>query len=135
MAWRLVPAALAVALAVPAAWLFLRSSGPMEHENGFREIEHRLLTEQALDEVESAEAAYVASIEALARLVEPEIETPSSPLLVSYREKLLVLDNAIAVLEEQVQHNRFNAHLRRELLMVYQDKEMTLRSILEEGRS
>ena len=52
-----------------------------------------------------------------------------------YREKLLVLDNAIAVLQDEVDRNRFNAHLRQELLSVYREKEITLRAILEESRS
>jgi hypothetical protein len=132
-ALRAAAAAVAVALAVPTAWLLLRPAQPYQQSR--RELEQRLLTEHALDQVESAEAAYARSIEALAELVKADIETPRSPLLVSYREKLLVLDGAIAALREQVERNRFNAHLRRELLSVYREKETTLRAILEESRS
>jgi hypothetical protein len=132
---RAAAVSLAVLLAVPTAWLVLRSLEPAGYVESRQALERRLLTEQALDDVETAEAAYVRSIEALASLVEPTIARPSSPLLVSYRERLLVLDNAITVLQDEVDRNRFNAHLRQELLSVYREKEITLRAILEESRS
>jgi len=92
----------------------------------------RLLTERALAEVEQSEAAYVRSIDALARVAEPHLQHAHSALLDNYREKLLVLDAAIAACRVQVERNRFNAHLRLELLSIYQEKQRTLQSLLKE---
>ena len=94
--------------------------------------QERLLTEQALAEVEQAEAAYVRSIEALSRVAEPHLRHAHSALLDNYREKLLLLDTAIATCRTQVEQNRFNAHLRLELLSIYQEKQRTLQSLLKE---
>jgi len=55
-------------------------------------------------------------------------------LLASYREKLLVLDSAISNLREQAGMNPSNAHLRRQLLAMYQEKQQTLEDVLEEKR-
>ena len=92
----------------------------------------RLLTERALAEVQKTEEAYVRSIDALAKVAEPRLADASSPLLVNYREKLLVLDAAIADCRSQIERNRFNAHLRLELLSVYREKQRTLQALLEE---
>jgi hypothetical protein len=96
------------------------------------EARQRLLTEQALAEVEQAEATYARSIDALSRVAEPHFQHAHSALLDNYREKLLVLDQAIATCRAQVERNRFNAHLRLELLSVYQEKQRTLLSLLKE---
>ena len=94
--------------------------------------EQRLLNEEALREVEKNEAAYMASIDKLARLAQPKVQQASTPLILSYREKLLVLDAAINELRAQVEQNRFNAHLRREMLSLYQDKQHTLEAVIRE---
>jgi hypothetical protein len=91
----------------------------------------RLLTEQALAEVEKAEEAYVRSIDALQHLAEPQLQQ-RSPILANYREKLLVLDSAIADCRAQIERNRFNAHVRVELLAAYRAKQQTLESLLKE---
>ena len=95
----------------------------------------RLLTEQALQQVESSEADYVASIDKLAAVAQPLVENPRSPLLASYREKLQLLDAAIVECRGAIERNRFNAHLRRELLSIYREKQRTLAAILEEERT
>ena len=95
----------------------------------------RLLTEQALQQVESSEADYVASIDKLAAVAQPLLENPRSPLLASYREKLQLLDAAIVECRAAIERNRFNAHLRRELLSIYQEKQRTLSALLEEERT
>jgi hypothetical protein len=92
----------------------------------------RLLTERALAEVEKTEAAYVRSIDGLATVAAPRLAETASPLLVNYREKLLVLDAAIADCRAQIERNRFNAHLRLELLAVYREKQRTLEALLRE---
>ena len=94
-----------------------------------------LLTEQAAGEVDAAEAAYVASIEKLSKLAGPQLAGATSPILVNNREKLALLDSAISDLKANIEQNRFNTHLREELLAVYREKQRTLQDILQEGKS
>ena len=94
-----------------------------------------LLTEQAADEVEQAEAAYVASIEKLSRAAGPRLQGPTTPVLVNTIEKLALLDGAIAELKTNIDQNRFNTHLRQELLAMYKEKQRTLQDILQEVKS
>ena len=53
----------------------------------------------------------------------------------AYREKLQLLDSAIAELRGQIEQNRFNTHLRRELLAMYQEKQRTLQDLTKEAKS
>lgn len=93
------------------------------------------LTEQALKNVETNEAAYRRSIEELSRLAEPKLESSaSSPILASYREKLMMIDSAISETRSNVAQNRFNVRLQRELADLYRDKQQTLREILTGGQ-
>lgn len=94
-----------------------------------------LLSDRSLDEVETAEANYVRSIEKLSALARTRIENPTTPLLVSYREKLLVLDSAIGEMRSQIDGNRFNTHLRQELLAMLQEKQRTLQQLMKEEQS
>lgn len=96
------------------------------------DAQRRLLTERALAEVERSEADYVASIDRLAVLARPMLEQPPTPLLASYREKLQLLDDAIAECRTRIDNNRFNARLRQELLSVYHEKQRTLLQMMEE---
>jgi hypothetical protein len=96
------------------------------------EAERRLLTDKALREVERAESDYVRSIDELSRVAEPRVEEAGSPLMMSYREKLLLLDSAIAECRARIDRNRFNARLRRELLSLYQEKQQTLQQVMKE---
>jgi hypothetical protein len=86
----------------------------------------------ALDEAERAERAHLSSIENLERLAEPKLEDAETPLMVSYKEKLMLLDDAIAECEANIDRNRQNAHLRKQLLAMYSDKQQTLRDVLRE---
>lgn len=90
-----------------------------------------LLTEEALDQVEGAEMNYLKSIENLSRVARPRIERPGSPLLVSYREKLLLLDSAIAECRNEIRRNQFNTNLRSQLLAMYREKQRTLQQLVE----
>ena len=94
--------------------------------------ERRLLTDKALKETQTAEAAYVQSIEKLAVLAEPKLEKADTPLAANYREKLLLLDAAIAECRKQTDGNKYNAHLQRELTSLYQEKKRTLEAVLRE---
>jgi hypothetical protein len=128
--WQTAAATLAlVAVTALGAALWLRDDGlPLVRQ----QQERRLLTEQAARDVEDAEARYIESIEKLAALARPRLANPKSPLLESYREKLLLIDAAIAECRAQVERNRWNAHLRRELLSIYQEKQQTLQAVLQE---
>jgi hypothetical protein len=117
------------ALTVTSAWMLMRRTptGPVTPE-----AERRLLTDKTLQETETAEAAYVQSIEKLAALAQPKLANANTPLLANYREKLLVLDTAIADCRRQTEGNKYNAHLRRELTAMYQEKQRTLEEVLRE---
>jgi hypothetical protein len=112
-------------LTVAAGWMILRqpkypaSSDPS------------LLKSQALLDVESAETAYVKAIDKLAAEAKPQLDTPATPLLANYREKLQVLDSAIGDLRAQAGLNPSNAQLRSQLLAMYQEKQHTLEEVLE----
>ena len=93
-----------------------------------------LLKTAALKEVESAESAYEKAIDKLAEEAKPQLDTPATPLLANYREKLLVLDSAIADLRAQAGLNPSNAQLRYQLLAMYQEKQRTLEEVLEAGK-
>ena len=88
------------------------------------------LTDQALREVEKSEEAYVRSIQKLSRLAQSRLEHPPSALHAAYREKLTVLDGAIAETRANLAHNRFNVRLQTELAGLYSEKQQTLREIL-----
>jgi hypothetical protein len=128
--WQVAAATVALAaLTVTGAWMLLprATSGPATPE-----AERRLLTDKTLKETETAEAVYVQSIEKLAALAQPKLEKADTPLLANYREKLLLLDAAIADCRRQTEANRYNAHLRRELTAMYQEKQRTLEEVLRE---
>ncbi len=93
------------------------------------------LTDRALREVEKNEAAYRHSIDELSRLAQPKLENPaSSPLLVSYREKLLILDSAILETRSNIAQNRFNVRLQTDLADLYREKRQTLQEVLNRDR-
>jgi hypothetical protein len=112
-------------LTVSASWIILhRPERSDVHDQS-------LLRSKALKEVESAETAYTKAIDKLAAEAKPQLDTPATPLLANYHEKLLVLDSAIADLRAQAGMNPSNAQLRYELLAMYQQKEQTLKEVLE----
>jgi hypothetical protein len=119
-------AAFVVVLMVSAGWLLRTNKPPIQQGS--------LLRSKALTEVEHAESAYVQAIDKLAADAKPQLENPATPLMANYREKLLVLDSAIDDLRAQTGQNPSNAHLRYQLLAMYQEKQRTLEGILEEKR-
>jgi hypothetical protein len=119
-------AAFVVMLMVSAGWLLRTNKPPIQQGS--------LLRSKALTEVEHAESAYVQAIDKLAADAKPQLENPATPLMANYREKLLVLDSAIDDLRAQTGQNPSNAHLRYQLLAMYQEKQRTLEGILEEKR-
>jgi hypothetical protein len=90
-----------------------------------------LLNDRAVNDVERAEAAYERAIDKLDAQARPQLQNSSAPLVANYREKLLVLDSAIADLKSQASMNPANGHVRRELLAMYHEKQDTLEQVLE----
>lgn len=123
------------AIATAGLWVFRDSGGRDPLSAHWRTTKDPLLTDQAVDEVDTAEKAYLASIEKLSALAAPKLADASSPVLVNYREKLDVLDSTITELQASIDQNRFNTHLRRELLAVYQEKQRTLQRLMKEVKS
>ena len=126
LSWQTAGAAVLVLVLVISGGLFLKPKPPMQQGS--------FLRSKALSEVESAESAYVRAIDKLAADAKPQLENPTTALMANYREKLLVLDSAIDDLRAQAGQNPSNAHLRYELLAMYQEKQRTLEGILEEKR-
>jgi hypothetical protein len=91
-----------------------------------------ILRMTALDDVERAELAHVSAIAQLEKVAEPRLDEATSPLMVSYKEKLMLLDDAIAECQANIDDNRQNAHLRKQLLAMYSEKQQTLREVLRE---
>lgn len=89
----------------------------------------------AMDEVEHAEQSHLRAIEQLERVAEPRLEDAQTPLMVSYKEKLMLLDEAIAECQANIERNRQNAHLRKQLLAMYTDKQQTLTDVLREDNN
>jgi len=132
--WQRFAAAAMLVLAVGASVLLVRdrSSRDGRATPPIARAGDRLLSDEALSEVERAEAQYVAAIEGLAKKAGAITDTPASPVLANLRERLLVIDSAIADCRAEIERNRFNAHLRRQLLSIYQEKRRTLEQILEQ---
>jgi len=134
--WLPVGIAAAIAVYAAAGWISLQNQNrvPYQPDPGLLENERaRLLSEETLNDVEKKEAAFVASIDALERRASPALEAPASPLAASLKEKLVLLDSAIADCRREIARNEFNTNLRRELLAMYQEKKQTLQEIAREN--
>ena len=127
LSWRTAAATAFVAvLMISGGWLLRPNKPPVQQGS--------LLKSKGLTEVEHAESAYVQAIDKLAVEAKPQLDKPETPLLANYREKLQVLDSAIEDLRAQTGQNPSNAHLRYQLLAMYQEKQRTLEEILEAKR-
>jgi hypothetical protein len=135
---RWLPAAAIVALfavATAGLWAFRNSGGREPLASRWQTTKDPLLTERAIEEVDAAEKAYLSSIDKLSKLAEPRLAAATSPVMLNYREKLALLDSAIAELQAGIEQNRFNTHLRRELVAMYREKQQTLQNLMKEGQS
>jgi len=135
---RFLPVGALVALFVIATaglWVFRNSGGRDPLASRWETTRDPILADAAADEVEAAEKGYVESIEKLSRLAAPKLQAATSPLAVNFREKLAVLDSAIADLKSSIEQNRYNTHLRRELLAAYREKQRTLQDLMKEVKS
>lgn len=130
--WAGLAAAAALVLAASAAsWLAWRAAPPQPPAASLDASSDRLLTDEALAEVERSEAQYTRAIEELSRLAAPKLAMPEAPLLLSLRDRLMTIDEAIDEARMQIDVNPFNAQLRRQLLFIYQEKRRTLEQVQE----
>jgi hypothetical protein len=130
--WRAIAAVIVLAALTTLGVRLLLRAPEFPTDDVVTATRKRLLTDQAVKEVEANEANYLHSIDKLAALAESKFQHPTTPLMASYREKLLVLDAAIADCRANIEGNRSNAHLRRELLSMYAEKERTLEDVIRE---
>ena len=132
--WPVLAAAALIAITLgPASWLGWQwfMLGPRPDSAMTEQRRQRLLTEDALATIERFETQYVQAIDELTRLTAQRLEMPDSPLLVNLRERLELIDAAIAEYHVEIARNRFNAHLRQQLLWIYQEKRRTLEQVQE----
>ena len=118
--------AVVLVLTFSAGWFYLHRVVPASSAD--------FLKTKTLANVERTESAYTHAIDKLAADAKPQLDNPETPLLANYREKLLVLDSAIDDLRAQAGQNPSNAHLRYQLLAMYQEKQRTLQDILDVKR-
>ena len=97
-----------------------------------RDYDQAIMRPTAIDNVENAERSHQQAIADLEKLTDPKLEQAETPLMVSYKEKIMLLDDAIAECEANIEVNRQNAHLRRQLLALYSEKQSTLKDVLRE---
>jgi hypothetical protein len=122
-----VAAAIVMTVGLAVAMLFATRMR-MEH-NAYTKA---ILTDEAMQKVNDAERQHVEAIARLEQLTEPKLEETESQLMVSYKEKLVLLDDAIAECQTNIKRNRQNAHLRKQLLAIYTEKQSTLHEVLKE---
>jgi hypothetical protein len=128
ISWQTAAAsAIVLLLSLSAGWFYLNHTPPTQQQGDF-------LKTKALADVERTESAYMHAIDKLAADAKPQLDNADTPLIANYREKLQVLDSAIDDLRAQTGQNPSNAHLRYQLLAMYQEKQRTLEEILEEKR-
>lgn len=122
--WRLM-GAIAAVLLIAAGGLTWYRLQPQP-----KTVQGDFLTEQTLKEVEQAEQAYARSIDKLSKIAEPKLDQADTALIAAYREKLVLLDSAIADMRSSVNQNRFNTRLQMELAALYKQKQETLQEIV-----
>jgi hypothetical protein len=126
-----------VAFATAAALLLavaLFRSWPSRQPDGIPQ-EGPFLTAETLNEVQKAEDAYVQAIEKLSTAADSTLQTSPTPLAGMYREKLILLDSAIADLKAGVESNRYNVYLQTQLASLYQEKQKTLEEWLKNAKN
>ncbi len=130
-------AAVAAALVITVSPILIshRARQPFPPEAATTGADRDFLTEQALADVEKTETAYRKSIDHLAHLAEPKLADGTSLAAVNAREKLLMIDSAIADTRTSVASNRFNLHLQSTLAELYREKQQTLKELLTSDKA
>lgn len=100
-----------------------------------RDADRYILRQAALDEVNNAERQHIEAIKHLEKIAGDKLADPETPLMVSYKEKLMLLDDAIAECQTAIDQNRNNTHLRKQLLAIYSEKQRTLQDVLREDNT
>jgi hypothetical protein len=126
--WQIAAAIVLFALLGGTGWIAQRRMHAADFDKD-------ILKMSALDEVERAETAHINAIDHLETLASAKLDQPSTPLLVSYKEKLMMLDDAIAECQTAIDKNRQNAYLRTQLLTMYSEKQRTLQDVLREDNN
>jgi hypothetical protein len=126
---RLRQAAAALFLMVTLGGTMFYALRVQTHDAAF---DQDILRISALDEVERAERSHVAAIARLEHVADAKLSSSESPVMVSYKEKLMLLDDAIAECQANIERNRQNAHLRTQRLAMYPEKQRTLEDVLQE---
>ena len=122
--WRWTLAAAAVVTLAVAMFVPWRGGQPSRN----------FLTEDALYEVQTAESAYARSIAKLSAVAGDGLEQSPTPLAAAYREKLALLDSAIADVKANVDGNRYKVYLQTQLASLYREKQKTLQEWLENAK-
>jgi hypothetical protein len=130
-AWQLAAAAIVLVAISAATWMVWRGLPATPPARDVAAVDERLLTDEAVAQIERSEAQYVRAIDELTRLTRPKLEMPDSPLIATLRERLMTIDAAIDEYRKEIDKNRFNAHLRQQLLWIYQEKRRTLEQVQE----
>jgi uncharacterized membrane protein YhaH (DUF805 family) len=123
--WQIAAALILLAALGAAAWIAQRRMHAADFDNTILEV-------AAVDEVDRAEQAHIAAINHLEAITVSKLDQPSTPLLVSYKDKLMMLDDAIAECQSAINKNRQNAYLRTQLLTMYSEKQRTLQDVIRE---
>lgn len=123
--WQIAAAILLLAALSATVWIAQRRMRTASFDD-------MILRASAVDEVERAEKAHIAAINHLESIAAAKLDQPSTPLMVSYKEKLMMLDDAIAECQTAIDKNRQNAYLRTQLLTMYSEKQRTLQDVLRE---
>ena len=129
--WRLAAAAALLITLSSATWIMWSRLEPSKPSSNTAATDERLLTDEAVAEIDRAESQYVRAIDELTKLAKPKLEKADSPLIVNLRERLMTIDAAIDEYRMEIDRNPFNAHLRQQLLWIYQEKRRTLEQVQE----
>jgi hypothetical protein len=126
--WKLLTLAASIAVgAILLVWLnWLGPAAAPQYAGN-----QTFLTDQALRDAERSEAAYRDSIDHLYQVAAPRLKNTDSPLVVSYRERLVMLDSAIGDVRANLQQNRFNTSLQAQLASLYREKRQTLEDLVK----
>lgn len=126
-AWMRVAAAVFVVVSLAATMMYA-----LRVQTRDAAFDENIIRLSAMDEVERAEQAHVDAIRRLEKVAAPKLEDEPTPLMISYKEKLMLLDDAIAECQANIDRNRQNAHLREQLLAMYSEKQQTLKDVVRE---
>ena len=126
---RLVQIAATLFITIGLGWTMFYALRTQTREAAF---DNSILRVSALDDVERAEREHVRAIARLEKLTDAKLDDAETPLMISYKEKLLLLDDAIEECQTNIDRNRQNAHLRKQLLAMYSEKQQTLQDVLRE---